>query len=43
MRRHASKNYERLPEVRKRKEEEKKKDELKARLNRAKEFDKRTK
>ncbi|CAI2361606.1 unnamed protein product [Moneuplotes crassus] len=39
-RQHASKNYEKLPEVRKRKEEQKKKDEIKARLNRAKEFDK---
>lgn len=43
MRKHASKNYERLPEVKKKKAEQKKRDDLKARMNRAKEFDKKRK
>lgn len=43
MRKHASKNYEKLPEVVKLKEQQKKRDELKARMNRAKEFDKKRK
>jgi hypothetical protein len=43
MRKHASKNYEKLPEVRKMKEEQRKKDEIKVRMNRAKEFDKKRK
>lgn len=40
MRELSSKNYEKLPEVLKLKEEQKKKEELLARRNRAKEFDK---
>lgn len=43
MRKLASKNYEKLPEVKKKKEDQKKRDELKARMNRAKEFDKKRK
>jgi hypothetical protein len=43
MRKLSSKNYEKLPEVMKKKEEQKKRDELKARMNRAKEFDKKRK
>ena len=43
MKKLSSKNYKKLPEVRKLKEEQKKKDEIKARLNRAKEFDKKRK
>lgn len=43
MKKLTSKNYGRLPEVVKKKEEQKKKDELKERMNRAKEFDKKRK
>ena len=43
MKRLTSKNYERLPEVQKWKEEQKKKEEIKARMNRAKEYDKKLK
>mmetsp|Transcript_38792 Transcript_38792/g.44391 ORF Transcript_38792/g.44391 Transcript_38792/m.44391 type:complete len:90 (+) Transcript_38792:97-366(+) len=43
MRKLASKNYEKLPEVVKMKEQQKKKEEIKARMNRAKEFDKKLK